>query len=243
MFNFFKKNSKDKRVAIYTAIFGDKDYLLEPECQPDNCDFFCFTDSDNLSSPVWQIKKCEPTSEDPVRSAKTYKILPHKFFPEYEYSVWVDGNILVKGDVNKIIKRYLKVSNLAVYDHMQLPGEKRDCIYEEAKALLDMANKGKYKDDPDLIKKQMAYYKGKGYPEHYGLSCGGVIVRNHNEEGVKKVMEDWWEEIKKFSRRDQLSFNYVAWENNFSFIFIKGNLRNNKYFKHLSHKRRESFRT
>jgi hypothetical protein len=44
-------------------------------------------------------------------------------------------------------------------------------------------------------------------------------------------MEDWWTEIKYGSRRDQLSFNYVAWKNNLKFNYIEGDSRDNKYFK------------
>ena len=83
--------SKNKTV-IYTAIFGGKDNLIEPKFIPEGCGFVCFTDQDFVSN-VWQVKKVKPKFEDPVRSAKIYKILPHKFLSEYEISVWIDGNL------------------------------------------------------------------------------------------------------------------------------------------------------
>ena len=43
-------------------------------------------------------------------------------------------------------------------------------------------------------------------------------------------MEDWWTEIKYGSRRDQLSFNYIAWKNNFKFNYLEGDSRKNEYF-------------
>jgi len=227
---------KKKDIVIYTAIFGEKDKLIKPKFVPKNCDFICFTDSD-FNSSIWKVKKVKPIFKDPVRNARMYKILPHKFLSEYNCSIWIDGNMIVKGDINELIEGYLSKYNLAIYDHKQLP-DSRGCIYEEAEALIKMAKKGKYKDDPNIIRKQVEKYKKEGYPANNGLVSSMVILRRHNEPDVIKTMEDWWEEIKKHSRRDQLSFNYVAWKNKLNFVYLKGDSRNNKYFKHTPHLRK-----
>ena len=39
------------------------------------------------------------------------------------------------------------------------------------------------------------------------------MLRKHNEEDCVRFMEQWFEELKNGSHRDQLSFNYVAWKN------------------------------
>ena len=70
------------------------------------------------------------------------------------------------------------------------------------------------------IKKQIETYSLLGYPHKNNLITGMVIVRRHNEDDCIKAMEDWWTEIKYNSRRDQLSFNYVAWKNNLKFNYI-----------------------
>ena len=238
------------KTVIYTAIFGGKDDLIEPEFIPDGCDFFCFTDQD-FKSDIWKIKKVKPEFDDPVRSAKIYKILPHKFLSEYETSIWIDGNLLIRGDVNKLINDYLKNNNLAVFSHNQHTKrwrklfwiknteDCRDCIYDEAKFLLRIGEDGKYKDDPELIIKQVERYKQEGYPEHNGLVVGMIILRKHNEKDVMQTMEYWWREIQNGSRRDQLSFNYVAWKNKLNFVYMKGDSRRNKWFLHRQHKIRK----
>lgn len=50
--------------------------------------------------------------------------------------------------------------------------------------------------------------------EAYGKE-NGCMVRDHNDEFVKKLMNDWQNEIMKYSVRDQLSFPYVCWKNHF----------------------------
>lgn len=225
--------SKNKTV-IYTAIFGGRDNLLEPEYVPPNCDFVCFTDQD-FDSNVWDVHKVDPLfPEDPNRSAKIYKILPHNFFPDHDQSVWIDGNLKVCGDINKILEKYLSDANIAFYDH-EYSKDSRGCIYKEAEVLISMAENGKEKEKPSLVQEQIQNYKREGYPENNGLIVGMIILRQHNESDVVKTMEDWWEEIETFTKRDQLSFNYVAWKNNLEFSYIKDDCRDNEYFEYTKH--------
>ena len=44
------------------------------------------------------------------------------------------------------------------------------------------------------------------------LECN-LIVRDHDDAAMKKVMEMWWEEFCKRSKRDQLSLPYVLFKN------------------------------
>ncbi|MBD3311259.1 MAG: methyltransferase domain-containing protein [Candidatus Magasanikbacteria bacterium] len=233
---------KKNNIVIYTAILGGKDALTEPKFIPDNCDFICFTDDEVLKSKTWKVVNIGVGSGDPARDSREMKLLPHKYLSDYEYSIWVDGNMLVHGDVNELIDKYLKSNNIAMFDHNQLTGDKRNCIYKEAEVLVKMAKTEKYKDDPSLILKQVSRYKEEGYPEDNGLISGMVILRKHNYYDVKKVMEDWWSELKNNSKRDQLSFNYVAWKNNLDFVYIQGDSRDNKYFKRLPHLRKKNYK-
>tara|TARA_Y100000361_G_C11075704_1_gene298160 strand:+ start:44 stop:736 length:693 start_codon:yes stop_codon:yes gene_type:complete len=227
--------------VIYTTIFGDYDDLLEPTFKPDGYDFVCFTDSD-LKSDTWEIRKVLPLYNDPTRSAKKYKILPHRFLSEYDYSFFVDGNILVRENPDDIINQYLIDYNMAMFDHNKCEiYDRRNCVYQELQAILHLGQQnGKYKDNPQLMINQVQKYQKEGYPQNNGLVCCMIMSRKHNEPDVIQTMEDWWIEIKHHSRRDQLSFNYVAWKNNFNFVYM-GNedVRNNKWFKNMGpHKRK-----
>jgi SAM-dependent methyltransferase len=237
-FQFLIKARK-KRKVIYTAIFGGKDELIDPERVMPDYDYICFSDQDH-SSKVWQVIKQPPTHADPVRSAKIYKILPHRYLADYDVSIWIDGNKYVRGDVDELVDAYLAKNSMAVFNHAELSADPRDCLYEEAAELLRLDEAGKIKDNPDLIKKQVSRYREEGYPEKNGLISGMVLIRKHNDPLLRETMEAWWKEIEQGSRRDQLSFNYVAWKKKFSFSFIPGDSRNNKYFGHRPHKKRHN---
>ncbi|MBN1575912.1 MAG: DUF616 domain-containing protein [Chitinispirillaceae bacterium] len=220
---------QDKRIVIYTSIFGGYDGLL-PQRKIRGVDYVCFTDRPLRMSP-WEIRTMQPQSADPVRCAKEFKILPHRFFPDHRISIWIDGNYLVVGDVAGLIDTALQECNMAFFSHAAAGSDARDCLYEEFESIMRLGREtGKFKDDPVLMQRQIERYKKEGYPPHSGLISGGVLLRRHHGPDVTSAMERWWKEIVSGSRRDQLSFNYVAWKERFKFQIIEGNIRDNPWF-------------
>jgi hypothetical protein len=222
------------KIAVYTSIFGGYDNLIDDQFQMDGVDFICFTDR-NIESKTWKVVKSTPIYNDPNRNAKKYKILPHRYLNDYDWSIWIDGNIKIISDIRPLCNN----ESYKVYDHMQV-FDKRNCIYDEAEAILNFGkiNSKKtpergiknWKDNPELIVKQINRYMAEDYPKQNGLATNPIIIRNHNNSDVIKNMEDWWVEIKYNSKRDQLSFNYIAWKNKFNFVYLQGDSRNNEYF-------------
>ena len=207
---------------LYTTIFGNYDDLIKPSL-PEDWDFKCFSEKNSI-----------PLYTDHTRNAKKFKVLPHRYLKDYEYSIFIDGNMYVCGNVNELIEKYLSDSNIAFFDHNQNRMDPRDCIYDEFNAIMQLGKNDpnqNFKDDPKLMYDQVKGYQDEGYPSHNGLITGMVILRRHNEKDCIKVMEDWWTEIQYGSKRDQLSFNYVAWKNKTKFNFMEGDSRDNPYFK------------
>ena len=69
------------------------------------------------------------------------------------------------------------------------------------------------KDVKENVDPQIERYRKEGFPKNYGLLQSNIMLRKHNEEDCVRFMEQWFEELKNGSHRDQLSFNYVAWKN------------------------------
>ena len=215
-----------KRI-IYTSVFGGYDKITKQSS--DGWEWECFSENNSIS-----------LYEDNNRNAKRFKVLPHRYLQDYEYSVFIDGNMDVRGNLDELIDKYLSNSNVAFFSHNNNKLDARNCAYKEAQTILDLGSKNmeltpgrgmlNYKDNPKLIVNQFDKYAKLGYPEHNGLITGMVILRRHNEKNCIETMEDWWKEIKYNSKRDQLSFNYCAWKNNLKFNYIEGDSRDNEYF-------------
>lgn len=189
----FKKN---KKKVVYTSITGDYDELLTPDNRNANWDYICFTDNENINSDFWQIRKIKDLNIDKVRRNRIYKILPHIYLSEYDYSLYIDGNFRIIGDIEEYITRFSK-DVMTCFIHPS-----RNCIYEEAEACITLK-----KDSDKVIKDQIKRYKSEKYPADHGLIAGGIIFRKHNDPSVIKTMNTWWNEVKTHSYRDQLSFN------------------------------------
>ena len=224
-----KMLARKKRIVIYTAITGNYDDLIMPKHINENCDYICFTDNPTLVSDFWQVRIIDETHIDNIRKARKYKVLPHLYLPEYKYSLWVDANFEIIGDVEKYIMEFSNHSPMLCIIHPE-----RDCIYEEALACINQN-----KDDKQIIQKQIKKYSHKNYPIHNGLIASGVLFRKHNDPNLTKIMNEWWSEIMTFSRRDQLSFNYVCWDNSFSYDECQLNCWENRYFKRLPHSQKK----
>ena len=76
--------------------------------------------------------KSTPIYGDPNRNAKKYKILPHRYLAQYDYSVWIDGNILIVNDIRDLVTQH----KYQVFDHNQTQLDPRDCIYKEYDAIM-----------------------------------------------------------------------------------------------------------
>lgn len=184
--------------VVVSAVYGGYEQLADPGVRTPGWPFVCF--SDTQDHPGWHVIPWRAPHPDPVRAAKPFKVLLHRVFPDARYSLWMDGNFALNCDLDAMVATYLADADLALHRHPE-----RDCAYEEARVCI-----AQRKDDVAVMERQMAGYAAEGFPAHAGLAACGVILRRHTE-ATRLLFERWWEEITRGSRRDQLSFDYVAW--------------------------------
>ena len=217
--------------VIYKVIINEYDGDLNPKYLNYDYDYLFFTNKiENYllnNNSIWQyynipnkIKKLCPSKQNRYLKIKGYKYLPSY----YNFSIYIDGNIIIIKDINSILLQLnKKYGNYNFYVPIH---PDRDCIYDEAKAVMKLK-----KDKSKNVKLQIKKIKKNGFPEHYGLSENNILIRNHKDPSIIKFMKKWWKMIKKGSKRDQLSFMYIAWKYNFTnFAFIERKLLR-KYFK------------
>lgn len=204
-FSFMNHN----QIAIYTCIAGDYDELKEPVEVLDNCDYYFISDKKPERSSVYKwvdIHSIVPKEiTDNVLRNRYCKMLPHKFLQEYRYSIYIDGNITLRGDITECIPKLGK-SRVGVTSRLYT-----DNIYAEA---LRKLKDGLWK--PDDFLRQVKEYWYQGMPDDYGAFWCNMLVREHNHPICIKLMEEWWNEFIKYTKRDQISFPYVLWKNGYA---------------------------
>lgn len=216
--------------VVYTCIFGDYDQLKEPLKHDPSFEHICFTDSpEKIKSAHWKVIPVYPNKEglDNTRCSRKRKILFQEYFPDYDIVIWIDASIQIRCHLTSFAMSRLNNVDMAIMTH---PG--RDCLYEEGQLCAEIG-----KDNAAIISKQMHYYKSQNFPTNAGLVATGVIIRR-NKENVRNLMAKWWEQIDKFSKRDQLSFNYVLWKFNYnvSINYMPFSILGGGYFKIFHHR-------
>jgi hypothetical protein len=232
---YFKSRNEDGNIendtttppttVVYTCIIGEYDNLKEVAQPEKNIEYICFSDMP-LESKTWKVKPIPSFLKtfSPAKIARCIKILPHLFLSEYSTSLWVDGSIEVLGGVKEFIDQNLK-------DYFAIPKHPdRICVYEEAEAVIRLN-----KDAPEIVERQINEYRNNGYPSNNGMVQSGIIIRNHNDKRCIMLSEIWWKEVKEYSKRDQLSFNYCIWKKNVTIDILNPNIMVSENFQIWKH--------
>ena len=190
------------RLVVYTCITDGYDIPLESSWAL-RCPHLCFTDAPRLRSATWtRVPLQGGVDLDPVRRSRLPKLLPHRYLAPCDVSIWVDASVRLLVDPVALARRALEGGNLAIPKHPV-----RDCPFEEIEACVRQG-----KDAEPALRKQGQAYRDAGLPPHSGLWEAAVIVRRHADARVIEVMEHWWREYLRGSRRDQVSLAFVAWK-------------------------------
>ena len=225
----------NERIAVYTCITGGYDKLIEPLVKPDNIDYYAVTDFDIPKDSLWKRMDIDSISEikDLSNTLKNryVKMNPHKIFTDYNYSVYVDGNIKIYTDFTEHINRISK------YGFAHFKHSRRKSSYEEADACKLLR-----KVDDDSIDKYVKKLKEENFPDNYGMLECSILARKHSNENCVNIMEQWWEEFKNNVKRDQIILPYILYKNNIKVddvATLGSNIDEELSFEVIKHKGKE----
>lgn len=200
------------RCCVYTALYGDLDQLPEqPVRSKSALDFIAFVGDPRLTSDTWTVRHLPPRLPgDSVRSARFAKLHPHLLLKEYDASLYIDCTVLLKRTPEALFDGLLfgQTETMAC-----LRNSYRDNVADEALAIVDLGY-----GDPEACLRQLIAYAHARYRGDVPLMWTGLLLRFHHDARVVAAMETWWEHVLRYSRRDQLSFSYVAEMLDFPFL-------------------------
>jgi len=199
------------RLVVYTALFGNYDDLFIPSReQAQGCDFVVFTDQPNLPAP-WRRGDVSYTSPSSSKQNRFYKLLPHRLFPDHEWSLYLDANIDLQMNPVEFFGRHRDLGpDFFVFRH-----PKRTSIVQELAACIEAK-----KEDGGRMVRQVAHYLDGGFQQAFPLTENNVLLRRHNDPLLAELGEAWWEEVRSRSGRDQLSLSYVVERGNYRKIAL-----------------------
>jgi hypothetical protein len=198
----YKNRSNRPKVVIYSSLFGNYEQIRELQVEYKDIDYFMFTDNPNLKSDHWKINVIEDSLQNPRRTSRLPKILPHKYLPNHDISIYMDANFqLLTDDIYQMIEQCLDGNDLALSKH-----KRRNCLYKELEHCVKVQKEKR--EIADRIKDK---YLKNGFPSNWGLYLNGFIIRRNTDQ-IKQLNEMWWSEYSSGSERDQCSLMYCLWK-------------------------------
>jgi hypothetical protein len=211
---------------VYTAIYGEYD-RLNPQPKIEDVDYVCFTDNGNLGREPWRVIVRSPRYPHPRLSAKYFKMLPHRVLGAYRYTVWIDGNVIIRDSgFPRALLSHAEDSGFAL-----LPHPDRSCIFDEAE--FSAQHMPKYRGQ--RVMEQVHHYESQGYPRDNGLYAGGLLARDSSRRKVRRLCRHWLRENLRWTYQDQLSLPYLCWKEGFRPGVFPDNLWQNRWFDILEH--------
>lgn len=219
------------KVVVSSCIFGSSDFLRKPtkkkmsEYSKANVCFVMFIDSltmDKLASEgqvrdeggyigLWRIIIVRNLPYTDMRMVgKVPKFLSHRLFPLSRFSIWIDSKLRLNADPMQIIDYFLwrTQSEYAISNHYD-----RHCVWDEV-----LQNKRLNKYNHTTIDEQFTFYQYDGLtkfnesdenaPLPSYVPEGSFIIRAHTPM-ANLFSCLWFNEVNRFTSRDQLSFAYT----------------------------------
>lgn len=210
-----------KRLAVYSVQTGRKgDFVGFDLPQSPQYDLILFTDDPTLKAGGCEVRMIDNGGLDAARSSRRPKLMPHKYLRDYEWSIYVDGNSRIKTDPGTILDIHLPLGGIFfAFDHPD-----RDYLFDEGEHVIMVDY-----DDVRRVREQLDHYSDIGMPRHAGLITGTVLLRRRNYPAEIALGEEWYEHVLRFSRRDQISFNFVAWRQKYNYGRIAGDIHDNPH--------------
>ncbi len=183
--------------AVYTVLTGGYEALNEQPIAPQSeVPFICFTDDPGLVSETWDVHVVEPRyPSDPARSSRDIKVRGHAALEGFEETLYIDNSVVLREPPESILAEWLADADLAMPLHSY-----RATVADEFEAVLEAGL-----DDPTRVYEQARHYLAEDPSLLEAPVIWGALIARRRAAAVADFETDWFEQLLRYSRRDQLS--------------------------------------
>ncbi len=217
------------RIAIYRCMFSDYDVTLSELKFFENIDYYFFTDNPNLEIYPYKTILVSPQHVSPSLDNRFIKIIVPEILKTYDVTLYIDTNIAIVGNIQNLIDKFMiSECDIGLFSHPY-----HDNLENEVRLCIDNNKSNKKK-----LMNELEYYADLGFSESEKFSDNSIIFRKKHDLNMKKAMQHWFDLVKRFSGRDQISLPTIRSQYNLKEFFFDFSPRtpHNKYFIVFPHK-------
>ncbi len=191
-------------IAVVCANIGAIDSVKGLPKQNMEYDYHYFHEG-NLPYPL-------PNLDNRLKS-KYIKIMMHRFLPQYDAYIWLDGKVQVhENNFVELMTKDLVADSPDQYQLCIFPHPDNRLVYEEMNYIISSMKKGSTyllsRYGHQQMEKELKFYKD------YLISAAPVyattIFSRFNNDYVNRACEEWWIRTLEFSSFDQAMFSLIA---------------------------------
>lgn len=195
--------SEPVRVVVFTVIVAGYDRPM-PILRREPGIAYCLVSDRPFPGSGWDHRPIPEAARmlDPVAMSRWCKFFGHLIFPEYDLSVYLDGNLAIVGPIAALVATFEKSgATMGLFAHARktVEAEIAACAHHRKFSARDKA----------MIAAQVERYRADGILVQEALTDNGVLFRNHRAPELDAAMRLWWREFATGVRRDQISLPYV----------------------------------
>lgn len=225
------------KCVLYACTDLAYDQVFSPVARTPGVDFVLFADRRPRLVRGWERRPLPPGAAGlpPTLANRYCKFFPHEIFPDADLSIYVDANTLILADLRPLIDAFVASdADIGLFPHLERGDVAAEFAFGRSVGRIPPQDVGKGEA-------QLAFYRDAGLPEDHVLTENAILFRRHDRPGLAPAMRLWWEQLERFTKRDQISLPYVLHATGLAvFLWDWNYKRPNRYFKRYPH--RKSFR-
>jgi hypothetical protein len=222
------------KTVLYACTNLDYDQIFSPVAPTPGVDFVLFADRRPWLVRGWQWRPLPPATRglSPTLVNRYAKFFPQELFPGTDVSIYVDANTLILSDLTPLIDEFAASgADIGLFPHKERTNIAEELAFARAVGRVPP-------EDAARGEAQLAFYAAEGLPENHPFTENAIIFRRHASPALAPAMRLWWEQLGRFTRRDQLSLPYVLWKTGLRTKIWDWNYKHdNPYFKRYLHRK------
>ena len=219
-----------KKIALYRCMFGNYDFVIPDFKMFGNIDYYLFTDNPSINIKNYKTILVKRQFSNASLDNRYIKIILPRVLYTYSLTIYMDMNIQISGDILILINRFINSSSeIGLFSHPY-----KNSIEDEVALCLS-----KKKCNENDLKEEIEYYSSLNIEKKVDfITDNSIIFRKKHSKKMTEAMLKWFDLVKKFSGRDQISFPIIRELFNFKeYIYsFSPRTKNNGYFTVLPHK-------
>lgn len=219
-----RKVEKENNKAIVTCLIGDYEKPTDGFKKEKGFDYILYCDRE-IETKSWECVVVKFKDGNGLSNTKRQRFVKThlcELLSEYDLVTYIDANTTIDKKLYDYINKH-KNNAVTFKKHTC------NCIYKEIEAC-----RKKEKETNEILDIIEERLKKEEYPKNNGLFENNIFILHPSNENVKKLMGLWWNEIFNYSKRDQLSLNYVIWKNHLDYFISSATTRDFPPKKHIN---------